>query len=161
MKIDLDTWDDMIYSTEIYIGNPPQKLRALLDTGSSKFWVASKYVKGKYKLPHSYYDPDKSSTAMHTGENSTSLYGSGGCAGELIKDEIWIGKEDDVMNKRLDKVIHVKNFTFGSMSYQKSILDSFRVDAIVGMAYTNLIDEIPAHFNNTQKQVSFVDAIVD
>lgn len=151
----------MIYSTEIYIGNPPQKLRALLDTGSSKFWVASKNVQGNFKQPHSYYDPSKSKTAIHTKEFATSLYGSGGCAGELIKDDIWLGKEEDVMNKTAGKVIHITNFTFGAMNTQKDILDNFRVDAIVGMAYTNLIYELSQHQNNTHKQISFVDALVD
>ena len=44
MKLDLDTWEDMIYSTEIFVGNPPQKIRALFDTGSTNTWVLHKNV---------------------------------------------------------------------------------------------------------------------
>lgn len=115
MKLDLDTYEDMIYSTEIFIGNPPQKIRALFDTGSSKFWVAGNKVDKNYSVPHNYYNPEQSVSAKSTGEKATSLYGSGSCKGELYLDDVWIGKEEDVKKNNKDKVVQIKNFTIGVM----------------------------------------------
>ena len=33
---------DMSYMADLYIGNPPQKVRGLFDTGSSNTWVLNK-----------------------------------------------------------------------------------------------------------------------
>jgi len=77
LKLDLETWEDIIYSTTIFIGNPPQKIRALFDTGSSKFWVAGDKVKGQYKVPHNYYDQSKSKSALVTTDQGSSQYGTG------------------------------------------------------------------------------------
>lgn len=64
----MDTWEDMIYSSEIFLGNPPQKIRALFDTGSSKTWVAGEKVRQNYPIPHNYYNPENSKTALITTE---------------------------------------------------------------------------------------------
>jgi len=36
--------DDNAYVSEIYVGNPPQKIRALFDTGSTNAWVLNDKV---------------------------------------------------------------------------------------------------------------------
>jgi len=36
---------DMAYFADIYIGNPPQKIRGLFDTGSSNTWILNSKVK--------------------------------------------------------------------------------------------------------------------
>ena len=33
---------DALYTSDVYLGNPPQKLRALFDTGSQNTWVLSR-----------------------------------------------------------------------------------------------------------------------
>jgi hypothetical protein len=70
----LETDDDILYTSYIYIGNPPQKLRALFDTGSSNMWVASDMVQGKEKfgIPHSYYSMAKSNTSRESNETGYS-----------------------------------------------------------------------------------------
>ena len=50
----------MQYFGEIYIGNPPQKIKALFDTGSSNTWVVSSALKP------GGYDKTKSSTIQMT-----------------------------------------------------------------------------------------------
>lgn len=35
---------DMSYMADLYIGNPPQKVRGLFDTGSSNTWILNKEV---------------------------------------------------------------------------------------------------------------------
>lgn len=34
--------DDMAYMADIYVGSPPQKIRALFDTGSANTWILNK-----------------------------------------------------------------------------------------------------------------------
>lgn len=54
----------MSYMAEIYVGNPPQKLRGLFDTGSSNTWILNKKVtniQSKYS-----YDDTISKTAQGT-----------------------------------------------------------------------------------------------
>jgi len=36
--------EDNAYVSEFYVGNPPQKLRGLFDTGSTNTWVLNKAV---------------------------------------------------------------------------------------------------------------------
>ena len=35
---------DMSYMADLYVGNPPQKVRGLFDTGSSNTWILNKEV---------------------------------------------------------------------------------------------------------------------
>ena len=53
--------DNYAYISDIYVGNPPQKLRGLFDTGSTNTWV----LNSKTDLPGNpskeyAYDEDKS-----------------------------------------------------------------------------------------------------
>lgn len=36
--------EDNAYISEVFVGNPPQKIRALFDTGSTNTWVLNKKV---------------------------------------------------------------------------------------------------------------------
>jgi hypothetical protein len=50
---------DMAYMADIYIGNPPQKVRGLFDTGSSNTWVLNSKVRS---IDGMTYDNTHSST---------------------------------------------------------------------------------------------------
>jgi len=61
--------DDNAYTSEIYVGNPPQKLRALFDTGSSNTWVLNKKVVLPHNAEKEYsYDDEASKTAHKTSQ---------------------------------------------------------------------------------------------
>ena len=45
----------------MYVGNPPQKLRALFDTGSTNTWILNKKVDLHGKEKEFAYDETKSS----------------------------------------------------------------------------------------------------
>lgn len=48
----------MAYMADIYVGNPPQKIRGLFDTGSANTWILNKQSQGQSLAS---YD-DKAST---------------------------------------------------------------------------------------------------
>lgn len=54
----------MSYTAEICVGNPPQKLRALFDTGSANTWIINKNLDIGASKPTFSYD-DKASSTNH------------------------------------------------------------------------------------------------
>ena len=59
---------DTAYISEFYVGNPPQKVRGLFDTGSTNTWILS----SKTPLPNNatkQYSYDES--ASHTSKKTT------------------------------------------------------------------------------------------
>lgn len=81
------------YSSTVQIGNPPQEVDVLIDTGSSDTWVMSPQSKfnGQGQKPNSFFDPSKSET---WGYNSTSFdikYGIGHTTGKWGTDTLRIG----------------------------------------------------------------------
>lgn len=56
---------DFSYVADLYVGNkPPQKIRALFDTGSANTWILNKRVKSQDM--HFAYNDKMSSTAQRT-----------------------------------------------------------------------------------------------
>ena len=85
-------WNGNQYISEICVGNPPQKLRAEFDTGSSNLWVINNQVKSKQKL---HYDIGMSSTAQKTDQLAQVEFGSGALEGHFAIDELRIGPNCD------------------------------------------------------------------
>jgi len=84
--------EDNAYISDIYVGNPPQKLRALFDTGSTNTWV----LNSKVQLPNNAekefsYDDSKSCTAVKTQQRAMIQFGSGALAGHFLNDDMRIG----------------------------------------------------------------------
>ena len=64
MKLIQQNLEDNAYISEIFVGNPPQKLRALFDTGSTNTWVLNKAVQLPGGADKEYsYDDTKSCSA--------------------------------------------------------------------------------------------------
>lgn len=142
IELKIETQDDILYTSYIYIGNPPQKLKALFDTGSANSWVAGDILKADYGIPHTYYDPKASTTSIRHNETGSSYYGSGNCFGHYYSDDVYLGLETLRQNEtRPHKMIHLKNYKFGVMESQVSILNHFTVDAIIGMGYPSLAEK--------------------
>ena len=80
---------DMSYLAEFSIGNPPQKMRALFDTGSSNTWVLNAKVKN-VDGPQGY-DDTKSTTVQTTDQEALITFGSGSLEGHFYIDDMEIG----------------------------------------------------------------------
>ena len=79
----------MSYMGEISVGTPPQKLRAIFDTGSSNTWILNSKVTN-VQSDFSYNDA-KSSTAEATNQGAIISFGSGNLEGYFYVDDVKIG----------------------------------------------------------------------
>lgn len=61
LAIQQDNLEDFAYVSDIYVGNPPQKLRALYDTGSTNTWVLNQKTPLPGNAPKMYAYDDTSS----------------------------------------------------------------------------------------------------
>ena len=80
----------------------------------------------------------------------SSHFGSGSVFGNTARDDIYLQSSDDP-----SKVLHVKNFYFGVIEKDKGVLDSFNIDAIIGLAYKGLIQG-----KEKEEMIPLFDAIV-
>lgn len=64
VEVGLTNYYNYNYIGTIEVGNPPQKFNTIFDTGSTNFWVFSKYCKGARldSGTNNAYDPDASPT---------------------------------------------------------------------------------------------------
>jgi len=56
---------DNAYVSEFYVGNPPQKLRGLFDTGSTNTWVLNKAVNLGQGVEKAFSYDDSASQTSH------------------------------------------------------------------------------------------------
>lgn len=90
-----DTLDNerYYYATDIDVGSPSQRLRLLVDTGSSDLWVFTpqSQISGDRGKPDSYFDPSKSSSYKSNGTSYKIQYGIGQATGRWGTDQFKIG----------------------------------------------------------------------
>ncbi|CBZ52503.1 Renin, related [Neospora caninum Liverpool] len=75
------------YYTEIYVGSPGQKVRVVVDTGSSDLWVCSASC-GMLCMLHKTYNHGKSETYQEDGTPYHVEYASGPVGGFLSVDDV-------------------------------------------------------------------------
>ena len=86
---------DNAYVSDIYVGNPPQPIKALFDTGSTNTWI----LNSKTTLPNGA-EKDRSfnaevSSSFHSTEQQAKIYfGSGNLAGNFVTDTVRLGTCD-------------------------------------------------------------------
>lgn len=82
--------DDNIYIGELYVGTPPQKVRAVFDTGSTNTWILNKKTDVGSEKELSY-DNDSSNTSKQTSQKAIITFGSGKLGGHFYTDDIRLG----------------------------------------------------------------------
>ena len=84
----------------------------------------------------------------------------------MVVDDVYIGQEKDIMesvtnpNSTNKNFIRIQNFTIGVMDKQVGILENFRIDAVVGLAYKGLIYQKPEYLKNPHQMTPIFDAII-
>jgi len=97
----------------MYVGNPPQKVRALFDTGSTNTWVLNKHTPLKDGAEKEYsYDDKASKTNKKTKQQAIIQFGSGALAGHFVTDDIRLGSCD---SSKSSGQIHIKDQKFGNV----------------------------------------------
>jgi hypothetical protein len=78
------------------VGNPPQKIRALFDTGSANSWILGSECRNPKTLRehHLFFDHDASPSFVDSGQHAKIYFGSGNLEGEFGKDTIRITNGD-------------------------------------------------------------------
>jgi len=86
---------DNAYVAEVSVGTPPQKVRALFDTGSTNAWILNKKtpLSGGAKSEFSY-DETKSSTykPVSPKQGAEITFGSGSLSGYFVHDTMTLGQ---------------------------------------------------------------------
>lgn len=91
MAIYLSNFKNSQYIARIGIGNPPQMIDVIFDTGSSNFWINSSRCKNTGCLMHESFNSTKSST-YSKGEKKVEVeFGSGIIYGSFCKDTVQVG----------------------------------------------------------------------
>jgi len=122
----------------MYVGNPPQKIRALFDTGSTNTWVLNKKTNiGEGKEKQFSYDETASTSHKKTDQKAHITFGSGSLAGHFVTDDMRVGSCDEKSSGQ----IHIKNQKFGNVEMQKTIFTGSNFEAIVGLAYPALAEK--------------------
>ena len=85
--------EDNAYVSDMYVGNPPQLVRALFDTGSTNTWVLSEKCDIGATKERSYSNTTSTTTAF-TPQKAQIFFGSGNLAGHFITDDIRLGSCD-------------------------------------------------------------------
>ena len=87
--------EDNAYISEVFVGNPPQKIRALFDTGSTNTWILNKAVTLQGNAEKEYsYDDSSSCTAVKLTQRAAIQFGSGALAGHFMTDDLRVGTCD-------------------------------------------------------------------
>ena len=99
---------NMAYMATVYLGTPPQKLRAIFDTGSSNTWVVNrKALTGDMSVQFPYSD-EKSTTCKKTDQQAHIKFGSGQLSGHFYSDTMRIGTPGSTQ-------LVIKNQQFGNV----------------------------------------------
>lgn len=80
------------------MGNPPQKIRAVFDTGSTNTWILNKNVDLKGNVKEYSFDETKSTSLKKSDKETTITFGSGKLGGHFYQDDIRIGSCDGKSN---------------------------------------------------------------
>jgi hypothetical protein len=118
------------YVGEIGIGNPPQTLSVVFDTGSSDLWIPGRGCSQCGE--HSTFDKSKSTSYNLIVDSSSAPrsfevdYGSGKVTGYRAMDNLDIGG------------LSVEGVYFGEVTYEDELIRKFIMDGIAGLGFRGL-----------------------
>ncbi|KAJ3162006.1 hypothetical protein HDU86_005704 [Geranomyces michiganensis] len=114
---------DLLYSTNIQLGTPPQTFSVIIDTGSSDLWVPSTQCSACGDRRR--YNPTLSKTAFQLGIPVTTYYGIGSATGTVVVDTVRCG------------TLSVTGQVFVAADSNTNIQPAY-VDGLIGLSFSSL-----------------------
>lgn len=103
---------DNAYVSDFYVGNPPQKVRGLFDTGSTNTWILNDSVKLAGGAEKEYsFKPSDSTSFSETDQRAFIQFGSGALSGNFVLDDVRLGSCDGMSSGQ----VHIKQQKFGNV----------------------------------------------
>lgn len=128
-----------LFLTDFEVGNPPQKVRGVFDTGSTNTWILNKKTPlgggfGQEPSKMRSYDETLSTTMIKTSQTAKIRFGSGSLGGTFYTDDVRFGSCGS------GGQIHIKNQKFGNVEEQRTIFSGDNFEAIIGLGYASLAE---------------------
>lgn len=140
--VPIHNFQDAQFFGPLSVGNPPQVMNVIFDTGSSNLWVPSSTCSDCGK--HPLYKSASSSTYTKNGTAFHIQYGSGPVDGFLSTDDVQVGD------------VTVKQQTFAEITDVKGLGMAYKMgkfDGIMGLAWQSIsVDHIPPVFESMVQQ---------
>ena len=125
--LDLTNFKNSQYVGTIKIGNPPQDVKVIFDTGSSNFWVTSNRCRDASCLIQKSFDSRLSKSYEKIDERVEVEFGSGTIEGTFAKDVVTIGP------------ITIPLQEFGEIEKEDgSIFEKLKFAGILGLSFPSL-----------------------
>jgi len=123
----VDNFMNAQYFAEVSVGNPGQKFKVVLDTGSSNFWVPSSECRSIACFLHTKYDHSTSSTYQKNGTKFAIKYGSGDVEGYMSQDRVDLAG------------MTIKDHLFAEVTSEPGLAFAFgRFDGILGLGFERI-----------------------
>lgn len=126
-SISLKNYKNTQYVGNIEIGNPPQSIPVIFDTGSGNIWVNSAQCQSESCKKHVSYDRSKSKDFSNICIGVEVTFGSGVIQGEINQDTISLGGLL-VSNQKFGEIINEKGDVFNDGYFS----------GILGLAYPQM-----------------------
>ena len=131
-----DPW----YVTEFSIGNPPQKLRGVFDTGSTELFIVNDKAMllnnrqiEKHPKDSMFFHQELSKSYHATDEKVEVNFGGGMVKAIEAVDDFRVGAGNETTT--------IKDVMFGDIYESEGIFHKGGVEAIIGLAYPQLAEE--------------------
>lgn len=116
LSLYLSNFKNSQYIGTISVGNPPQLIDIIFDTGSSNFWINSSKCKNKGCLMHKSFDSNKSKTYVKGEKRVEVEFGSGIINGVFCRDSISIGNVK-IDNQEFGEIEEVEGEVFNKLKF--------------------------------------------
>jgi hypothetical protein len=125
--INIDDFMNAQFYGEISVGNPPQPVKVIFDTGSSNLWVPNKKP---IFTRHQIYKHEKSTTYSRNGTIFKIEYGSGPVSGFFSRDDVHLGE------------LVLKSYNFAEVDNTKGLGPAYYIgkfDGILGLGWDSIV----------------------
>ena len=144
MLIYLNNFKNSQYIGKVHIGNPPQTMDVIFDTGSSNFWITSVKCQSPGCKLHEGFNGTISSTYKRLDNHVKVQFGSGAVEGNFAKDSIHFGP------------LVVKEQEFGEILKEHGeIFQELKFAGILGLSFPKLskLEYVPLFDNIMKKKI--------